>query len=144
MPNFFNNLSIRNKLIVLIGGTVSLLTASVLTMVWMQSLKQARAIVQEQLDTSRQLFDSAQQARYRSAAFETASTAAQANMIALFERRDREAACAEVARLMKEDIHSRRPFRFAAAAQWRASRAQDPRASGVRPADHVVATSRHP
>ncbi len=102
MPNFFNNLSIRNKLIVLIGGTVSLLTASVLAMVWMQSLKQARAIVQEQLDTGRQLFDSAQQARYRSAAFETAATAAQANMITLFERRDREAACAEVARLMKK------------------------------------------
>jgi len=101
MPSFFNNLSIRNKLIVLIGGTVSLLTASVLALVWVQSLKQARSIVQEQLDNSRQLFDSAQQARYRAFAFETASNAAQASTITIVEHRDREAACAEVARLMQ-------------------------------------------
>src|SRR5271163_2237248 len=98
MPNFFNNLSIRNKLIVLIGGTVALLTASVLGMVWVQSLKQARAIVQEQLDTSRQLFDAVQQARYRARAFETASNAAQIAIEVPLEHRDREAACAEVAR----------------------------------------------
>jgi class 3 adenylate cyclase len=101
MPNFFNNLSIRNKLIVLIGGTVALLTASVLGMVWVQSLKQARAIVQEQLDTSRQLFDAVQQARYRARAFETASNAAQIAIEVPLEHRDREAACAEVARLME-------------------------------------------
>jgi class 3 adenylate cyclase len=102
MPSFFNNLSIRNKLIVLIGGTVSLLTASVLALVWMQSLKQARSIVQEQLDNSRQLFDTAQQARYRAFAFETASNAAQSSMITIVEHREREAACAEVARLMQK------------------------------------------
>jgi class 3 adenylate cyclase len=106
MPNFFNNLSIRNKLIVLIGGTVSLLTASVLALVWVQSLKQARSIVQEQLDTSRQLFDSAQQARYRARAFETASNAAQSSIEIPLERRDRGAACAEVARLMEEPSSS--------------------------------------
>jgi class 3 adenylate cyclase len=101
MRDFFRNLSIRNKLIVMIGGTVSLLTAGVLALVWVQSLTQARAIVQEQLDSSRDQFDSAQQGRYKAKAFQTVSDAMRPDVLGPLEHRDREAACAEVARLME-------------------------------------------
>jgi hypothetical protein len=75
MRKFFNDLSIRSKLILLIGGTVCALTAGVLTMVWVQSLRQVRSIVQEQLETNRQLFASAQRSHYRTHAFEAESLA---------------------------------------------------------------------
>jgi class 3 adenylate cyclase len=100
MRDLFRNLSIRNKLIIMIGGTVSLLTAAVLATVWAQSLTRARQIVQEQLDRSRDSFDSGQQARYRARAFETVSDALKPEIAGPLERGDSTAACAEVARLM--------------------------------------------
>lgn len=100
MRDLFRNLSIRNKLIILIGGTVSLLTIAVLAMVWAQSLSEARAIVQEQLDRSRDSFDSGQQARYRSRAFETVSDALKPEVSGPLASKDQKAACAEVARQM--------------------------------------------
>jgi class 3 adenylate cyclase len=100
MPKFFNDLSIRSKLILLIGGTVCVLTAGVLSVVWFQSLKQVRGIVQDQLDTNRQLFASAQRSHFRAHAFETASFAASTDVIQALEHRDREVACASLTRLM--------------------------------------------
>jgi|GEM_PF-3016704 hypothetical protein len=65
MRKFFDDLSIRSKLILLISGSVCALTASVLGVVWTQSLHQVRTIVQEQLDTDRQLFAFAQRSHYQ-------------------------------------------------------------------------------
>jgi len=100
MPKFFNDLSIRSKLILLIGGTVCVLTAAVLSVVWFQSLRQVRAIVQDQLDTTRQMFASAQRSHFRAHAFETASLAASADVIHALETRGRDTACAALTRLM--------------------------------------------
>jgi len=100
MRKFFNDLSIRSKLILLIGGTVCVLTAAVLSVVWFQSLRQVRAIVQDQLDTTRQMFSSAQRSHFRAHAFETASLAAAADIVHALEQRDRQAACAVLTRLM--------------------------------------------
>ena len=101
MRKFFNDLNIRSKLILLIGGTVCALTACVLSVVWFQSLKQVRAIVQNQLDATRQMFATAQRSHWRAHGFEVASVAASADVIQALEKRDSEAACAAVKRLLK-------------------------------------------
>jgi class 3 adenylate cyclase len=101
MRKFFNDLSIRSKLILLIGGTVCVLTAGVLSVVWFQSLKQVRAIVQDQLGTTRQMFATAQRSHYRAHAFEVASLAASADIVQALEKHDREAACAVIQRMVK-------------------------------------------
>lgn len=100
MRKFFNDLSIRSKLILLIGGTVCALTAGVLSIVWVQSLRQVRSIVQEQLETNRRLFASAQRSHYRAHAFEAAGLAKSADVIRALERRDRQQACAAITRLL--------------------------------------------
>src|SRR6202030_831882 len=94
-------LNIRSKLILLIGGTVCALTACVLFVVWFQSLKQVRAIVQHQLDATRPMFATAQRSHWRAHGFEVASVAASTDVIQALEKRDSEAACAAVKRLLK-------------------------------------------
>jgi class 3 adenylate cyclase len=94
MRKFFNDLSIRSKLILLIGGTVCALTAGVLTMVWVQSLRQVRSIVRDQLDANRQLFASAQRSHYQTHVYKATTLAGSPEVIHALERRDRTAACA--------------------------------------------------
>jgi class 3 adenylate cyclase len=101
MRKFFNDLSIRSKLILLIGGTVCALTVGVLTIVWIQSLRQVRSIVQEQLETNRQLFATAQRSHYRAHAFEAVSLARSADVVSALQHHNRAEACAAVARLLK-------------------------------------------
>ncbi len=66
MRKLLNDLSIRGKLVLLISGSVCVLTAAVLTVVWVQSVRQVRAIVHDQLDANRQLFASAERSHYQS------------------------------------------------------------------------------
>jgi class 3 adenylate cyclase len=101
MRKFFNDLSIRSKLILLISGSVCALTASVLVVVWMQSLRQVRAIVQEQLETNRELFASAQRSHYQSHVYKGTTLAASPAVAHALKRGDRTAACAALAEILK-------------------------------------------
>lgn len=101
MRKFFNDLSIRSKLILLISGSVCALTASVLVVVWMQSLRQVRAIVQEQLETNRELFASAQRSHYQSHVYKGTTLASSPAVARALERADRAAACAALAEIPK-------------------------------------------
>jgi class 3 adenylate cyclase len=100
MRKLFNDLSIRSKLILLISGTVCILTAAVLAIVWMQSLKQVRSIVQDQLDANRQLFAFAQRSHYQSHVYRGTTLAASAEVAQALQRNDRGAACAFLSRLL--------------------------------------------
>jgi class 3 adenylate cyclase len=101
MRKFFNNLSIRSKLILLISGSVCALTASVLAVVWMQSLHQVRAIVQEQLDTNRQLFASAQRSHYQAHVYKGTTLASLPAVVEALQRDDRAAACTALADILE-------------------------------------------
>lgn len=94
MRKLLNDLSIRGKLVLLISGSVCVLTAAVLTVVWVQSLRQVRAIVQEQLDANRQLFASAERSHYQSRVYKGTALAASPAVVHALERNDRAAACA--------------------------------------------------
>src|SRR5262249_49186252 len=89
------------KLILLISGSVCALTASVLVVVWVESLRQVRAIVQEQLDTNRQLFASAQRSHYQSHVYRGTTLASSPAVVRALERGDRAAACAALSEILK-------------------------------------------
>ena len=101
MRKFFNDLSIRSKLILLISGSVCALTASVLAVVWMQSLHQVRTIVQEQLDTNRQLFAFAQRSHYQAHVYKGTTLASTPAVVRALEHGDRTAACAALSEILK-------------------------------------------
>ena len=101
MGKFFNDLSIRSKLVLLVSGSVCALTASVLAVVWMQSLRQVRTIVQEQLETNRELFAFAQRSHYQSHVYKGTTMAATPAVARALERGDRAAACAAISEILK-------------------------------------------
>src|SRR5215470_12366836 len=101
MRKFFNDLSIRSKLILLVSGSVCALTASVLAVVWIQSLQQVRAIVQEQLETNRDLFAFAQRSHYQSHVYKGTTLASAPVVVRALERDDRIAACAALSEIQK-------------------------------------------
>jgi len=101
MRKLFNNLSIRSKLILLISGSVCVLTAAVLAVVWFQSLRQVRSIVQEQLEANRQLFAFAQRSHYQSQVYKGTTLAASPAVVQALEHNDRPAACAFLSQLLK-------------------------------------------
>jgi class 3 adenylate cyclase len=101
MRKLFNDLSIRSKLMLLISGSVCVLTAAVLAVVWFQSLRQVRTIVQEQLETNRQLFAFAQRSHYQSQVYKGTTLAASPAVVYAIEHDDRVAACAFLAQLLK-------------------------------------------
>ena len=94
MRKLINDLSIRGKLVLLISGSVCVLTAAVLTVVWVQSVRQVRAIVHEQLDANRQLFASGERSHYQSRVYKGTALAASPAVVHALERHDRAAACA--------------------------------------------------
>ena len=94
MRKLLNDLSIRGKLVLLISGSVCVLTAAVLAVVWVQSVRQVRAIVQEQLDANRQLFASAERSHYQSRMYKGTALAASPAVAQALERHDQAAACA--------------------------------------------------
>jgi len=100
MRKLFNDLSIRSKLILLISSTVCLLTAGVLAIVWVQSLRQVRSIVQDQLDSNRQLFAFAQRSHYQSHVYKGTTLAASADVAQALQHNDRAAACGFLSRLI--------------------------------------------
>jgi class 3 adenylate cyclase len=101
MRKLFNDLSIRSKLILLISGSVCVLTAAVLAVVWFQSLRQVRTIVQEQLEANRQLFAFAQRSHYQSQVYKGTTLAASRAVVQVLEHNDRAAACAFLSQLLK-------------------------------------------
>jgi class 3 adenylate cyclase len=104
MRKLLNDLSIRGKLVLLISGSVCVLTAAVLILVWVQSVRQVRAIVQDQLEANRQLFAFAERSHHQSRVYKgTALAAAPAVVDALEgedEVSDRAAACAFLSQLL--------------------------------------------
>ena len=94
MRKLLNDLSIRGKLVLLISGSVCVLTAAVLTVVWFQSVRQVRAIVHEQLDANRQLFASGERSHYQSRVYKGTALAAAPAVVHAVERHDQAAACA--------------------------------------------------
>jgi len=101
MRKFFNDLSIRSKLVLLVSGSVCALTAGVLAVVWIQSLRQVRTIVQEQLETNRELFAFAQRSHYQSHVYKGTTMAATPDVVRALERGDRAAACAAISEILK-------------------------------------------
>jgi class 3 adenylate cyclase len=93
MRKLLNDLSIRGKLMLLISGSVCVLTSAVLAVVWMQSLRQVRTIVQEQLEANRQLFAFAQRSHYESHVYKGTTLASSAAVVRALERNDQGAAC---------------------------------------------------
>jgi len=100
MRKLLNDLSIRGKLVLLISGSVCVLTAAVLTVVWVQSLRQVRAIVQDQLGANRQLFASAERSHYQSRVYKGTALAASPAVVHALERNDRPGACAFLAQVL--------------------------------------------
>jgi len=100
MRELFNDLSIRGKLMLLISGSVCLFTAGVLAVVWVQSLRQVRTIVQEQLEANRQLFAFAQRSHYQSQVYKGTTLAASSEVVHALERNDPAAACAFLVHLL--------------------------------------------
>jgi class 3 adenylate cyclase len=100
MRKLLNDLSIRGKLVLLISGCVCLLTAAVLTVVWVQSMRQVRAIVQDQLSANRQLFASAERSHYQSRVSKGAALAASPAVAGALQHNDQVAACAFLTRLL--------------------------------------------
>src|SRR5271163_3193519 len=93
MRKLLNDLSIRGKLMLLISGSVCVLTSAVLAVVWMQSLRQVRTIVQEQLEANRQLFAFAQRSHYESHVYKGTTLASSAAVVRALQRNDQGAAC---------------------------------------------------
>jgi class 3 adenylate cyclase len=100
MRKLLNDLSIRGKLVLLISGCVCVLTAAVLTVVWVQSVRQVRAIVQDQLAANRQLFASAERSHYQSRVYKGTALASSAAVVRALELNDQPAACAFLSRLL--------------------------------------------
>jgi class 3 adenylate cyclase len=100
MRKLLNDLSIRGKLVLLISGCVCVLTAAVLTVVWVQSVRQVRAIVQDQLAANRQLFASAERSHYQSRVYKGTALASSATVVRALEQGDQPAACAFLSRLL--------------------------------------------
>jgi len=94
MRKLLNDLSIRGKLVLLISGSVCILTAAVLIVVWAQSVRQVRAIIRDQLDANRQLFAFAERSHYQSRVYKGTALASSPAVIEALERHDRGAACA--------------------------------------------------
>lgn len=84
----------------LISGSVCLFTAGVLVVVWVQSLRQVRSIVQEQLEANRQVFAFAQRSHYQSQVYKGTTLAASSEVVHALERHDKTAACAYLGRLL--------------------------------------------
>src|SRR5579863_7669592 len=100
MRKLLNDLSIRGKLVLLISGCVCVLTAAVLTVVWVQSLQQVRAIVQDQLAADRQLFASTERSHYQSRAYKGTALASSPAVVEALEHNDQAAACAFLSRVL--------------------------------------------
>jgi class 3 adenylate cyclase len=100
MRKLLNDLSIRGKLVLLISGCVCVLTAAVLTVVWVQSVKQVRAIVQDQLDANRQLFASAERSHYQSRVYKGTALASAPAAVHALQQNDKAAACAFLSKLL--------------------------------------------
>ena len=100
MRKLLNDLSIRGKLVLLISGCVCVLTAAVLTVVWVQSVRQVRAIVQDQLAANRQLFAFAERSHYQARVYKGTALASSPAVVQALERNDRAAACAFLAQLL--------------------------------------------
>jgi class 3 adenylate cyclase len=105
MRKLLNDLSIRGKLVLLISGSVCVLTAAVLSVVWIQSLRQVRRIVQDQLEANRQLFASVQRGHYQSHVYKGTSLAASPAVAQALERDDQAAACAFLSQLLAAPRH---------------------------------------
>jgi class 3 adenylate cyclase len=99
MRKLLNDLSIRGKLVLLISGCVCVLTAAVLAVVWVQSLRQVRAIVQDQLAADRQLFASTERSHYQSRAYKGTTLASSPVVVHALEHNDQVAACTFLSRL---------------------------------------------
>jgi class 3 adenylate cyclase len=100
MRKILNDLSIRGKLMLLIGGSVCVLTAAVLAVVWAQSLRQVRTIVQDQLEANRQLFAFAQRNHYESHVYKATALASSPAVIDALKRSDQGAACAFLSQVL--------------------------------------------
>jgi class 3 adenylate cyclase len=100
MRKFLNDLSIRGKLVLLISGSVCVLTAAVLTVVWIQSLRQVRAIVQDQLEANRQVFAFAERSHYQSRVYKGTALAGSPAVVHALEHNDQGAACAFLSQLL--------------------------------------------
>jgi len=100
MRKLLNDLSIRGKLVLLISGCVCVLTAAVLTVVWVQSVRQVRAIVQDQLDASRQLFAFAERSHYQSRVYKGTALASSPAVVHALQHNDQAAACAFLSQLL--------------------------------------------
>ena len=100
MRKLLNDLSIRGKLVLLISGSVCVLTAAVLTVVWIQSLRQVRTIVREQLEANRQIFAFAQRSHYQAHVYKGTTLASSPAVVRALERNDRAAACAWLSQLL--------------------------------------------
>jgi class 3 adenylate cyclase len=100
MRKLLNDLSIRGKLVLLISGCVCVLTAAVLTVVWVQSVRQVRAIVRDQLAANRQLFASAERSHYQSRVYKGTALASSPAVARALQQNDQAAACAFLSQLL--------------------------------------------
>jgi class 3 adenylate cyclase len=100
MRKLLNDLSIRGKLVLLISGCVCVLTAAVLSVVWVQSVRQVRAVVQDQLGANRLLFASSERSHYQSRAYKGTALASSPTVVRALEHNDQAAACAFLSQLL--------------------------------------------
>src|ERR1700683_5131743 len=100
MRKLLNDLSIRGKLVLLISGCVCVLTAAVLTVVWVQSVRQVRAIVQDQLPANRQLCAPPERSHYHPRVSKGTALASSPAVVRALEHNDQAAACAFLSRLL--------------------------------------------
>lgn len=106
----FQDLSIRAKLTVIIAGSVAVLTAAILVLVWIRAEREVRQDIHHELADSQTAFTAMEGAHLREHAEETVADASQPTVAALLTTGDTAGACAYangfIARPMPEAGHT--------------------------------------
>jgi class 3 adenylate cyclase len=89
----FNDISIRNKLIVIVSGAVALLTTAVLVSVGLSANKQVNDDVRQELEDGRTQFSISEGEHLHEHALEAMTIAADDSLLPLMQKNDRVTAC---------------------------------------------------
>ena len=96
----FNDISIRDKLIVIVAGAVAVLTTAVLVSVWFTSWREVRADVHNELQSARQEFTMTEGEHLHEHALEAQAIAGEDELLRFLKDHDSGSACAWLSGLL--------------------------------------------
>lgn len=97
---FFNDISIRGKLTVIVAGAVAALTMAILVSVWISSWREVRADVRNELQTARQEFVTNEGEHLHEHALEAMTIAQSDDLSPLISSRDAKATCVWLSKVL--------------------------------------------